>query len=283
MLSKVARSKVSSSVLSRVLSTEAGPLTDYAFLQNTPATEVTTLPNGLRVASEGSHGETATVGIWIDAGSRDETEANNGVAHFFEHLAFKGTGKRDRETMEREIEGIGGHLNAYTSREQTAFYAQVMKGDVKQGLEIISDIVQHSQLQPEAVEREKNVIMQEMAEVNKIQEELVFDNLHETAFQGAGLGRTILGPAQNINTMSQVDLTSFIAENYNASRVVVAASGAVDHQELVKMSEELFKDLPSAKQPEDTSTRVSVWDFSFHFKNLSLVQINIHFIYFHND
>ena len=136
------------------------------------ATEVTELANGLRVASEGGHGETATVGVWIDAGSRYETAKNNGAAHFLEHMAFKGTSKRTQERLEVEIENMGGHLNAYTSREQTVYYAQCFKNDIPQAVDILSDILQNSLLDPAAIERERGVILREMEEVEKSQEEV---------------------------------------------------------------------------------------------------------------
>ena len=131
-------------------------------VRNAPATEVSTLKNGLRVASEGGHGETATVGVWIDAGSRYETAKNNGAAHFLEHMAFKGTSKRTQQQLEVEIENIGGHLNAYTSREQTVYYANVFKQDVPQAMDILSDILQNSLLDVSAIDRERDVILREM-------------------------------------------------------------------------------------------------------------------------
>ena len=107
-------------------------------------TRVTTLPNGMRVASESNGGETATVGVWIETGSRYESDANNGVAHFLEHMAFKGTGKRSQLQLETEVENMGAHLNAYTSREQTVYYAKVLKGDVPKAVEMLSDILLNS-------------------------------------------------------------------------------------------------------------------------------------------
>ena len=112
------------------------------------------------------------MGVWIDAGSRYETPENNGAAHFLEHMAFKGTQRRTQVALETEIENMGGHLNAYTSREQTVYYAKVFKQDVPQALDILSDILSHSRLDPEAIERERDVILREMEEVNKMQEEV---------------------------------------------------------------------------------------------------------------
>ena len=134
------------------------------FIVNAPATETSTLSNGLRVASQSGHGETATVGVWIDAGSRYETERNNGVAHFLEHMAFKGTHKRTRMQMEEAIENMGGHLNAYTSREQTVYYAQVFKDDVPQAMDILSDILLNSKFDEDAIVSERDVILRELRE-----------------------------------------------------------------------------------------------------------------------
>jgi len=218
-------------------------------VNNAAATEVTTLENGLRIASEGGHGETATVGVWIDAGSRYETSKNNGAAHFLEHMAFKGTSKRTQEALEVEIENIGGHLNAYTSREMTVYYAQCFKQDVPQAVDILSDILQNSLLDPAAIERERSVILREMEEVEKSQEEVVFDRLHETAYQGCGLARTILGPKENIQSLSQDDLSAYIKTHYTAPRMVVAGAGAVDHSQLVGLADNAFGNLPT--QPSD--------------------------------
>lgn len=151
-----------------------------------PVTEVTTLSNGLTVATEAHPtAQTATVGVWIDAGSRAETDATNGTAHFLEHLAFKGTGKRSQHALELEVENLGAHLNAYTSREQTVYYAKSFRKDVPQAVDILSDILQNSKLDASAVEREREVIIREQQEVDKQTEEVIFDHLHAVAFQGA--------------------------------------------------------------------------------------------------
>lgn len=121
--------------------------------------------------------------MWIDAGSRFETEKTNGTAHFLEHLAFKGTNKRTQSGLELEVENLGAHLNAYTSREQTVYYAKAFKDDVPKAVDILSDILQNSKLEAGAVEREKDVILREQEEVDKMLEEVVFDHLHSVAFQ----------------------------------------------------------------------------------------------------
>jgi len=214
-----------------------------AFVTSAPVTEVSTTANGVRVASETAHGETATVGVWIDAGSRYETDKNNGAAHFLEHMAFKGTSTRTQKQLEVEIENMGGHLNAYTSREQTVYYAKVFKSDVPKAVEILADILQNAKLDEEAIKRERDVILRESVEVNKQYEEVILDELHSTAFMGTGLGRTILGPDENIKSLTRDDLRSYIDTHYTADRFVIAAAGAVDHQQLTDLTAQHFGNL----------------------------------------
>jgi processing peptidase subunit beta len=208
-------------------------------------TLVSTLPNGLRVASEATGGETATVGVWIETGSRYESDANNGVAHFLEHMAFKGTSKRSQLQLETEVENMGAHLNAYTSREQTVYYAKVLKGDVPKAVEMLSDILLNSSFSQAAVERERDVILREMEEVESQIEEVVFDRLHEVAYVGTPLARTILGPVENINSISADDIVKYVKTHYTAPRMVLAAAGAVDHDEVAKLAGDYFGGVPT--------------------------------------
>ncbi|KAI8816059.1 Metalloenzyme, LuxS/M16 peptidase-like protein [Fimicolochytrium jonesii] len=210
-------------------------------LGNVPETKVTTLANGFTIATEANpNNQTATVGVWIDAGSRFETEKTNGTAHFLEHMAFKGTKSRTQVQLETQIENIGGHLNAYTSREQTVYYAKSLSSDVGTSVEILSDILQGSTLSNDAIERERDVILREAEEVDKQKEEVVFDHLHASAFQRSALGRTILGPSKNIKSITREDLVAYISSNYTPERMVLAAAGGVDHDALVKLAEQHF-------------------------------------------
>ncbi len=188
--------------------------------------------------------ETACVGVWIDAGSRYETGANNGTAHFLEHLAFKGTRRRTQRQIEIEIENMGGHLNAYTSREQTVYFAKVFHTDVDKAFDIIADILTNSTLDKSAIERERDVILREMEEVNKIYEEQILDRLHDTAFMGTALSRTILGPEENIKSIKQEDLRNYIDTHYTANRFVIAGAGNVHQEQLLEMTEKHFGKLP---------------------------------------
>lgn len=213
-------------------------------LINQPATRITTLDCGMKVASEDSGAPTATVGLWIDAGSRFENDENNGVAHFMEHMAFKvhflnklltewqkvsletviiiqGTTKRSQTDLELEIENMGAHLNAYTSREQTVFYAKCLSQDVPKAIEILSDIIQNSKLGENEIERERGVILREMQEVETNLQEVVFDHLHASAYQGTPLGRTILGPTKNIKSITRGDLLNYVKNFYGPPRYVI--------------------------------------------------------------
>ncbi|CAD7084923.1 unnamed protein product [Hermetia illucens] len=247
-------------------------------LLNVPPTQVTALGNGLRVASEDSGAATATVGLWIDAGSRYENEQNNGVAHFLEHMAFKGTAKRSQTDLELEVENMGAHLNAYTSREQTVFYAKCLSQDVPKAIEILSDIIQNSKLGEAEIERERGVILREMQEVESNLQEVVFDHLHATAYQGTPLGQTILGPTKNIKSIGKSDLSDYINTHYKASRIVLAAAGGVNHNELVKLAEQNLGKLENTydgKPPKLSACRFTGSEVRVRDDSLPLAHIAI--------
>ncbi|KAI9018072.1 peptidase family M16-domain-containing protein [Phycomyces nitens] len=248
-----------------------------------PTFRTSVLPNGFTVATEENPAsQTATVGVWIDAGSRAENPKNNGAAHFLEHMAFKGTKTRSQRDLELQIENMGGHLNAYTSREQTVYYAKAFKSDVPKAVEILSDILQNSTLKPGAIERERDVILREQEEVDKIMEEVVFDHLHATAFRNESLGLTILGPKENIESLSQSDLANYIKTNYTGERMILVGAGAVDHDLLVQLASSHFGQLPTVasaqtsksatKQPKFTGSTVR---FSDQTANLAHIAVAV--------
>jgi mitochondrial-processing peptidase subunit beta len=203
------------------------------------------------VATEETGGATATVGVFIDAGSAFEDEKNNGVAHFLEHMAFKGTNSRTREQLEEEVENIGASLNAYTSREQTCYYAQTFQQSVPQAVDILSDILQNSTYDKAAVERERSTILREAKEVAKDPYETTFDRLHAAAYQGTPLGRTILGSDENINSIQRDDLVEYVERFYRAPRMVIAGAGAVRHEELVELAQKKFGGLAGEDDPRN--------------------------------
>ena len=214
-------------------------------------TRLTVLPNGMTVATEQiPHTLTATVGVWIDAGSRaDVTDKTSGTAHFLEHLAFKGTKNRTQVQLEMEVEDCGSHLNAYTSRENTVYYAKTMKDDIPRAVDILSDILTRSKLEKMAIERERSVIIRESEEVDKMYDEVVFDRLHEVVYLNQPLGRTILGPIKAIKTIQQGDLQKYISTNYKGDRMVLVGAGCVDHDELVRLALENFGHVPISDKP----------------------------------
>jgi processing peptidase subunit beta len=268
--------KSSLKTLSRGLSAKAGPLGEY--LLNVPPTDVSVLDNGMRVATEDSGAPTATVGLWIDTGSRYETAANNGVAHFLEHMAFKGTEKRSQTQLELEVENLGAHLNAYTSREQTVFYAKCLSSDIGQAVEILADILQNSKFGQQEIERERSVILREMQEVEMNLQEVVFDHLHSVAYQGTPLGRTILGPTKNIKSITRDDLVHYIQTHYKGPRMVLAGAGGVAHDDLCKLASKHFNkitDKYDAEVPLDlqcryTGSDVRVRDDSMPFAHVAI-------------
>ncbi|KAL5014370.1 hypothetical protein ScPMuIL_008640 [Solemya velum] len=245
---------------------------------NIPETRVTTLPNGLRVATEDTGMPTCTVGLWIDAGSRFENEKNNGVAHFLEHMAFKGTKKRTQTDLELEVENTGSHLNAYTSREQTVYYAKAFSKDLPTAVDILSDIIQNSTLGEQEIERERGVILREMQEVETNLQEVVFDHLHATAYQGTDLGRTILGPTENILSINRNDLNQYINNHYKGPRIVLAGAGGVNHEDLVNLAEKHFGNLASGYEGEVpllspcrfTGSEIRVRDDSMPFAHVAI-------------
>ncbi|WP_323007951.1 pitrilysin family protein [Pseudorhodobacter sp.] len=202
---------------------------------------LTTLPNGFRIVTEAMPGlKSASVGIWITAGGRHERAEQNGIAHFLEHMAFKGTEKRSSLRIAEEIEDVGGYINAYTSREMTAYYARVLEDDVALALDVIGDIVLNPVFDPKEIETERHVILQEIGQALDTPDDIIFDWLQEACYPDQPFGRTILGPAERVSAFSRDDLTGFVAEHYSPNRMILSAAGAVDHDAIVAQAEALF-------------------------------------------
>ena len=202
---------------------------------------VSTLANGLKVVSEHMpHIETVSLGVWVASGARHEREAEHGISHFLEHMAFKGTKRRSAQAIAEEIENVGGELNAATSLEMTAYYARVLRDDIGLALDILADILQDSQFAPDELEREREVILQEIASTRDSPEELAYDLMQDGAFPRQPLGRTILGTTQSVRRISGDRLKAYLKQHYAASRMIVGAAGAIDHDEFVRQTEKLF-------------------------------------------
>ena len=202
---------------------------------------LTTLPNGFRIVTEDMPGlKSASIGIWITAGGRHERAEQNGIAHFLEHMAFKGTATRSPLQIAEAIEDVGGYINAYTSREMTAYYARVLTEDVPLALDVIGDIVLNPVFDPKEIEIERHVILQEIGQALDTPDDIIFDWLQEACYPDQAFGRTILGPAERVAGFSREDLTNFVAEHYSADHMILSAAGAVDHDAIVAQAEGLF-------------------------------------------
>ena len=220
------------------------------------STRITTLDNGFRIVTEAMPGlSSAAIGVWIDAGARHEAAEENGIAHFLEHMAFKGTARRSALRIAEEIEDVGGHINAYTSRETTAYFARVLGADVPLALDVIADIVRNQLLEPREIETERGVILQEIGQALDTPDDVIFDWLQETAYPGQALGRPILGPPDCVRRLSRDDLARFIDAQYCPGQMILAAAGAVDHDRIVALAAEQFADMPARGAPAAPAAR----------------------------
>ena len=219
---------------------------------------LTTLPNGVRIVTEEMPAlASAAVGLWIGAGGRHERPEQNGIAHFLEHMAFKGTTKRSALRIAEEIEDVGGYINAYTSREMTAYYARVLAADVPLALDVVADITLNPVFDPKEIEVERHVILQEIGQALDTPDDIIFDWLQEAAYPDQAIGRTILGPEERVAAFGREDFRGFVAEHYGPGRMILSAAGAVDHEALVRQAEEIFGHLVPRPARDFESAR---WD-----------------------
>jgi predicted Zn-dependent peptidase len=207
-----------------------------------------TLPNGLRIVTDRIDTvESVSLGLWVDVGTRHEAAKVNGVAHFLEHMAFKGTKRRSALAIAEEIEAVGGHLNAYTSRESTAYYAKVLKEDAGLALDILADILQHSTFEADELERERTVILQEIGQANDTPDDIVFDYFQERAYPDQAMGRPVLGSPKIIRKLSRKSVVSYLKDHYGASRMVLSAAGNLDHDRFVELADKLLSGMPAER------------------------------------
>src|SRR5689334_1341840 len=216
--------------------------------------EVTRLPSGLSVVTDRMpHLESASLGVWIGSGSRDEQPDEHGISHLLEHMAVKGTKRRTARQIAEAIEAVGGDLNAATSVESTAYYARVLKADVPLALDVLSDILSEPTFDPEELRREQNVIVQEIGATEDAPDDLVFDRLQETAFPDQPVGRSILGTRDTVRSFNAARIRAYMTRNYRAPDMLVAAAGAVEHQQVVAEVEKRFASFAGPAGPEPQS------------------------------
>jgi len=195
--------------------------------------EISKLENGLIVVTDPMpHLESAALGVWVGCGARHESSREAGLSHMLEHMAFKGTQSRSAKDIATQIEAVGGDLNAYTSREQTAFHARVLRDDVDLALDIVSDILINPTFDKDELERERDVIIQEIGQTDDTPDDLIFDYLQEACFPNQPMGWSILGTKDTVANFSRNDLQSYMASNYRAGGMLMIASGAVEHERL---------------------------------------------------
>ncbi|OWO92488.1 peptidase M16 [Rhizobium esperanzae] len=209
--------------------------------------ECTRLKSGLTVVTETMpHLESVALGVWIKSGSRNETADEHGIAHLLEHMAFKGTARRSAREIAEEIEDVGGEVNAATSTETTSYYARVLKDHVPLAVDILADILTESAFEEEELEREKQVILQEINAANDTPDDVVFDKFSEAAYRDQTLGRAILGTPQTVVSFTPQQIRTYLGRNYTTDRMFVVATGAVDHEEFLRMVEDRFASLPTS-------------------------------------
>ncbi len=217
---------------------------------------VTKLASGLTVVTDSMpHLETAAVGVWAGAGGRDEQPNEHGISHLLEHMAFKGTTRRTARQIAEEIEAVGGDINAATSAETTAYYARILKADVPLALDVLSDILADPLFDVEELEREKNVIVQEIGAAQDAPDDVVFEHLQELSFPDQPLGRSLLGTAETLASFGPDSLRRYLGTHYRGPNMIVAAAGAVDHDAVVRDVERRFATFPGAPVPVASPAR----------------------------
>jgi len=234
---------------------------------------VTTLTSGINVVTDTMpHLETASLGVWVNSGSRDEHRQEHGISHFLEHMAFKGTRRRSARQIAEEIEAVGGDLNAATGAESTAYYARVLKADVPLALDVLADILSEPAFDPNELLREQNVIIQEIGAVLDTPDDLIFEHLQAIAFPDQPLGRSILGTPQTVRSFDGAKLRDYLARQYRAPDIVVAAAGAVDHQAVVGEVERRFAGFNGPASPTPEPAR---FGGGVHVEKRELEQVHI--------
>ncbi len=235
--------------------------------------QISTLANGLRVVTDRmATVESVSLGVWVRAGTRYELPQVNGVAHLLEHMIFKGTKRRSAREIAEAIEAVGGSINAYTSRETTAYYAKVLKDDAALAVDVLADIVQHSVVDEVELGRERSVVLQEIGQAHDTPDDVVFDHFQSTAFPDQPLGRPVLGNSEIVATMSRDAIVAFRDEHYRTPRMVVAAAGNIEHDQLVGQAEQVFGELQSGG---DTASPSAVYNGGEYREVRDLEQIHM--------
>ncbi|MGE5402932.1 MAG: M16 family metallopeptidase [Ignavibacteriales bacterium] len=202
----------------------------------------TILPQGIKIISETiPYVKSFSLGFWFNVGSRDENHKNNGITHFIEHMLFKGTRKRSPRKIAEDIEGYGGYLNAFTSKEHTCYYGRGLQKHIERTFDVLADMIQDPAFKVSEIKKEAGVVVDELYDIEDNPEELIFDKFEEYIFSGNSLGLPVIGTEKNIRSFSQADLFGFIGQKYGFNTLTIASSGSVEHEELVRLAEKYIK------------------------------------------
>ncbi|HSC19555.1 MAG TPA: pitrilysin family protein [Rhizomicrobium sp.] len=206
--------------------------------------EVTQLSTGLTVVTDPMPQlESAALGVWVNVGGRNETRPVMGVSHMLEHMAFKGTARRTAQEIAEEIEAVGGYMNAYTSREQTAFHVRTLKRNVPLAIDILGDILMRPAFEQVELERERQVVLQEIGQARDTPDDIVFDHLQSVAYPDQPIGWPILGNEDTVSNFAREHLQDYMAANYRASSMILVASGAVEHEHVLELAAQAFSEI----------------------------------------
>jgi len=247
--------------------------------------QITTLDNGLRIVTQNMPGlETVSMGIWNFVGGRDEEENVNGVAHLLDHMAFKGTKTKSALQIAETIENVGGDINAYTSKEITAYYVKLLADDLPYGIDILTDILQNSTFQEDELNRERGVIIQEIGMYLDTPDDMIFDYWQDKAYPNQPMGRSILGKTDIIKNITRTQVKDFMNSHYNPKKMIISAAGKVDHSNFVKSIKKVCTNLPNGTRNNRVKANYNSGEYREE-KKLEQIHLLLGFegINYHND
>ena len=233
-----------------------------------------TLNNGLTILLDHFNSNTLSIGLWLNVGSVNESKKQLGIAHMLEHMAFKGTKNRNAFDISKEIEDVGGDINAYTSKENTAYYVKLLPSNYELGIEILSDIFLNSTFPKEEIERERGVIISEIGQSNDMPDDKVFDKFYSLAYQNQSIGKPILGTKVSVGGFNKHDLKEFCNQNYNLSNLIIGISGKFDERKIINQIKKNFEFLKSGNKSTKPKYK---WNSGFHSEKKDLQQAHIVF------
>ncbi len=237
--------------------------------------KITTLNNGIKIISQNyKNAQSVSLGVWVCAGARDEKENEMGMAHFLEHMAFKGTKNRNAKQIVVEIENVGGYMNAYTSREETAYYVKVLPENLNLAVDILSDIINNSILPEEEIERERGVIIQEIGQSIDSPDDKVFDAFNNACYPNHTLGKPILGSVDTVSKFNKKQLNNYMKRNYGSNKIIISASGNLEHDIFIQSLEKKFGSL---KKNILNKRKIPVWQSTKSVVERDLEQCHIIF------